>query len=518
MPRRRIDMKKIREVLRLRHDKGASVRQIAGSCKLSISTVSEYLYRAGAAGYGWPMPDELTDEALERALFPGAVKPGQPARPVPNWVKIRSELSRKGVTLLLLWREYKDEHPDGYGYARFAGLFSEWEKKSDVRMLQHHKAGEKLFVDYAGLTAQVIDPETGEVNEAQIFVSAMGSSQKIFARACKGQDEESWLFAHTVAFEFYGALPEVLVPDNLKAAVTSPCYYEPTLNAAYAEFAQFYGIAVLPARVRKPRDKAKVESAVQQVERWVLAPLRTRKFFSLSELNEALIKLVCELNDRIMKGPACSREDLFRTQDLPAMRPLPSVRYAYAKWTSAKVAPDYHVEFEGHKYSVPYSLVGKRVELRIGANIVEVYEGSKKVASHKRSLSRLGFTTASAHMPESHAASLWTPQRLTNWALKIGPQAGLYTQRVFESKEHKEHGYRSILGVLRLEKRFGKERLEAALARSNAIGSFGYRSIKSILDKNLESTPLQQPLWELPPHDNVRGPDYYKAEDPECDK
>ncbi len=512
-------MKKIREVLRLRHDKGASVRQIGGSCKLSISTVSEYLYRAGAAGYSWPLPEELTDEELERALFPGVGGTGG------NRFELHPELgedpvpfSRKGVTLLLLWREYKDEHPDGYGYARFAGLFSEWEKKSDVRMLQHHKAGEKLFVDYAGLTARVIDPETGEVNEAQIFVSAMGSSQKIFAKACRGQDEESWLLAHAAAFEFYGALPEVLVPDNLKAAVTSPCYYEPTLNAAYAEFARFYGIAVLPARVRKPRDKAKVESAVQQVERWVLAPLRQRKFFSVSELNEALIKLVGELNARIMKGPGCSREDLFRSQDLPAMRPLPGIRYSYAKWTSAKVAPDYHVEFEGHKYSVPYSLVGKRVELRIGANTVEVYEGSKKVASHMRSVSRLGFTTVTAHMPESHVAAQWTPQRLTNWALKIGPQAGTYTQRIFESKEHKEHGYRSILGILRLEKRFGKERLEAAFARSNAIGSFGYRSIKSILDKNLERAALQPPLSELPHHDNVRGADYYKVEDPECDK
>lgn len=503
-------MKKIREVLRLKFDKGASVRQIAGSCKVSVSTVSEYLCRADAAGFRWPLPDGLTDEELDRALYPPAVKAGEPPRPLPDWSKVRSELSRKGVTLLLVWREYRQAHPEGYGYARFAGLFSEWEKKSDVRMLQHHKAGEKLFVDFAGLTVRVVDPNTGEIIEAQIFVAAMGSSQKIFAKACKGQDVESWLLAHVEAFEFYRALPEILVPDNLKAGVTSACYYEPVLNIAYAELAEFYDLAVLPARVRKPRDKAKVESAVLQVERWVLAPLRDRTFFSLSELNEEVAKLVAELNAKVMKGPACSRNDLFETQDLPAMRPLPSVRYSYAQWKSAKVAPDYHVEFEGHKYSVPYSLVSQKVELRATANVLEIYSSKSKVASHMRSLSRFGATTVDEHMPEKHAAAKWTPKRFESWALSIGPQTELFTQRILATKGHKEHGYRTLLGVLGLERKHGKDRLEAACARANTVGALRYGNVKSILEKNLENTSVQPELPSLPTHENIRGAAYYE--------
>jgi transposase len=502
-------MKKIREVLRLKYDRGATTRQIAQSCKLSVSTVSEYLYRASAAGYVWPLTDALTDEDLERSLFPPRPKSGEPARPLPDWPMVRTELSRKGVTLLLLWREYKREHPDGYGYSRFAGMYSEWEKRSQLSMLQRHKAGEKLFVDYAGLTVRIADPETGEVTAAQIFVAAMGASQKIFAKACASQDVRSWIQAHVSAFEFYGALPEVLVPDNLKSGVTSPCYYEPTINAAYAELARFYEVAVLPARVRKPKDKAKVENAVQQVERWVLAPLRDRTFFSLSELNEVLAGLIEDLNSRVMKGPGCSRNEMFATQDLPAMRPLPAIRYSYAQWGSAKVAPDYHIEFEGHKYSVPYELVGKRVELRVGANVVEIYSGSVKVASHMRSLSRFGFTTIESHMPESHQAAKWTPERLESWALKIGPQARILVRRILEAKDYKEHGFRTVLGVLRLEKKYGKDRLERACAKANAIGAMHYSNVKSILEKNLEGAATQPQLPGLPAHENVRGASYY---------
>lgn len=509
-------MKKIREVLRLKYDRSASTREIAQSCKLSLSTVSEYLYRAGAAGYAWPLPDGLSDEELEHKLYPPPVKPGEPARPLPDWNEVRRQLARKGVTLLLLWREYKAQHEDGYGYARFAGLFSDWEKAGELRMLQRHKAGEKMFVDFAGQTARLTDPETGEIQEVQVFVSALGTSQRVFARACEGQDVKSWLRAHVDAFEFYGALPQVLVPDNLKAGVTSPCYYEPTLNHAYLELAQYYGLAVLPARVRHPRDKAKVENAVQQVERWVLAPLRDRAFFTLSELNEAILGLVDELNARIMKGPNASRNDLFACEDLPQMRPLPLERYRYAHWKSAKVGPDYHIEFEGHKYSVPYALVAKKVDVRVGESVIEVFQGGVKVASHPRSLSRRGFTTNELHMPENHRAGNWTPERLKNWARKIGPQAELFVQRVLSSKEHAEHGYRTILGVLRLEKSHGKDRLEAACQRANTVGALRYGNVKSILDKNLEKAELQPELLPLPEHVNVRGAEYYKAGESTC--
>jgi transposase len=346
MPRRHIDMKKIREVLRLRYGHKSSVHDIADACKISTSTVHEYLYRSEAARLIWPVPESLSDEELDQLLFPPRPRKGELQRPLPDFEHFRSELSRKGVTLLLLWKEYRREFPDGYGYSRLADLYKEWEKKGGERMLQRHRAGEKLFVDFAGLKAKLTDPETGEVQDVSVFVAAMGSSQMLYARACKGEDLRSWPQAHVLAFEFYGALPHVLVPDNLKAAVTKACRYDPTLNPAYAELARFYDLSVLPARVRKPRDKAKVENRVQQIERWVLAPLRDRVFFSLSELNEAIAILVGELNQRKMKSSNASRAELFALEDLPAMRPLPESRYVYAEWKAVKIAPDYHMQVQ----------------------------------------------------------------------------------------------------------------------------------------------------------------------------
>jgi transposase len=307
-----------------------------------------------------------------------------------------------------------------------------------------------------------------------------------------------------------------LVPDNLKAGVTSPCYYEPGLNQGYAELARFYDLTVLPARVRKPRDKAKVENAVQQVERWVLAPLRDRTFFGLSELNAAIAGLVIQANARVMKGPDASRDALFEDEDRPAMRELPASRYAFADWKTAKVAPDYHVEFEGHRYSVPYTLVARRVDIRIGTGTVEIHCEGKKVASHARCLRRRGFTTADAHMPEGHRQGQWNPERLESWAGKIGPAAVTFTARVLEARGHKEHGYRTVLGVLRLEKIYGKERLNAACERANSIGTLAYSSVKSILAKNLETAPAKDELGVLPFHDNVRGAGYYGSKETTC--
>jgi len=509
-------MKKIREVLRLRYDRRATVHDIASACVLSTSTVHEYLYRSEAAQLTWPLPDEISDEDLERRLFPARLRKGEQERPLPDFAKIRAELTRKGMTLLLLWKEYRREHPDGYGYSRLAEFYKEWEKNADPRMLQHHQAGEKLFVDFAGLKAKVADPGTGEVREFPVFVSAMGSSQMVFARACAGEDRRSWLEAHVLAFEFYGALPMVLVPDNLKSGVTKPDYYDPVLNQEYAELARFYELTVLPARVRRPRDKAKVENAVQQVERWVLMPLRERVFFDLSELNEAIAQLVGELNDRLMKGPNASRAELFAQEDLPAMRPLPSERYAYAERRTAKIAPDYHIEIEGHKYSVPYRFIGKKVDVRIAFQTVEVFDGTTKIASHPRSSSRRGFTTEASHMPEKHANAKWTPERLIRWAESFGPQTVRFAQRVLDSKEHEEHGFRTILGVLRLSKTYPESRIEAACARANAIGALQYGNVRSILDKNLDQAALPMEAAPMPSHGNVRGADYYRQEEGPC--
>lgn len=510
-------MRKIREVLRLRWEHRVNVREIALSVGIGRTTVGEYLNRAKAAGLAWPLPEETRDEDLARLLFPPAQPKGEPPRPMPAWAEVDKELARKGVTLLLLWHEYKERFPDGYGYSRYASLYRAWHKASDLTMLQRHKAGERLFVDYAGLTMDLTDPKTGLVRTVPIYSAALGASQKIFAKACDSQNLPRWLKVNEEAFEFYGGVPQILVPDNLKTGVTSPDHFEPVLNPAFSEFARFYGVAIIPARSRKPRDKAKVENAVQQVERWVLAPLRNRTFFSLEELNEAIALQVTLVNNRTMKGPDASRDQLFEELDRPALRPLPQGRFSYAAWKRAKVAPDYHVEFEGHRYSVPFSFVGKHVELRITESTVEIFLGGKRICTHTRSLSRFGFTTEPSHRPSSHREHAeWTPERLENWALKTGPSTAGFVRAILEARAHPEQGFRACMGLLSLEKTYGKERLEAACARALRFRSTSYQNVKLMLEKGLDKEPLDAESEQrtLPLHQNVRGPGYFKEEAP----
>jgi transposase len=506
-------MKKIQEVIRLRLDRMASVRQIADACSIGRSTVSEYVSRIDAAGLSWPSAGNLSEEELRAALFKDKNPDLGSARGVPDWQVVRSELSRKGVTLKLVWQEYLDRNPGGYSYSRYARLYRKWLGTTDVRMLQNHKAGEKLFVDWAGQTLEIVDPSTGELWKAHVFVAALGASQYIFAKVYENEQLSNWLAAHADAFEFYEALPEIVVPDNLKAGVEKACRYEPVLNPSYADLAQFYGIAVLPARVRKPRDKAKVENAVQQVERWVLAPLREQRFLSLREANVAIGARLKELNEKIMKGPNLSRRELFELEDLPAMRPLAGARYGYAEWKKAKVAPDYHIEVEGRLYSVPFSLVGTQVDVRVAVGTVEVFSEGKRVAAHMRSLRRRGFTTDDAHMPEHHKRQAkWSPERIVRWAGTIGPQTAAFAQTLLTGKPHPEYGFRICMGVMGLEKRFGQERLELACAKALALGATGYQNVKSILERNLEAAEEQPCLPSLPSHDNIRGGNYYKKE------
>jgi len=504
-------MRKIREVVRLWWDLKASGREIALSLGIARSTVGEYLHRAEAAGLSWPLPESLSDEDLERLLFPPAPGKGEPPRPMPDWPSASKELSRKGVTLLLLWQEYKAAFGDGYGYSRYAGLYRAWKDKTDLRMLQRHKAGEKLFVDFAGLTMPLTDPETGEVRQVQIFDSAMGASQRIFARAYPAQTLENWLSANADAFEFYGALPEILVPDNLKAGVTRGDRFEPAVNPAFADFARHYGIAVIPARPQKPRDKAKVENAVQQTERWILAPLRDRTFFTIDELNEAIALKVEELDARVMKGPNASRRELFEEFDAPAMRALNMERYRFASWKRAKVAPDYHVEFEGHRYSVPHHLVATHIELRVSPQTLEVFHSGKRVCTHARSLSRRGFTTEPSHMPIAHREyAEWTPERLVGWALQTGPSTREFVEQMLAGKVHPQQAFRSCMGVISLAKTYSPQRLEAACARALRFRALGYRSVKTILEKGLDAEEGES-LAASPAsvHANVRGAGYY---------
>jgi len=364
MSKVRLSMRKIEEILRLKYEAGLSHRAIAQSCLVSPSTVSEYVTHAQAVGLSWPLPEGLSAEQLEELLFPTRVSASRGSIPQPDWAEVHKELRRKSVTLSLLWVEYRQAHSDGYGYSQFCHHYRQWAKQLKPMMRQKHRAGEKLFIDYAGQTVPVVDPETGEIREAEIFVAVLGASNYSYAEAHASQSLPNWIGAHVRALAFLGGVPEVLVPDNLKAGVKSPHLYEPDINPTYQEFARYYSVAVVPARVRKPKDKAKAEVGVQVVERWILARLRDWTFFSLAKLNQTIGELLDELNNRLMRHLGQSRQELFASLDQPALAPLPAQPYEFARWKKARVHIDYHVAFEKHYYSVPYALIGKEVDIR----------------------------------------------------------------------------------------------------------------------------------------------------------
>jgi transposase len=513
MARPRSAMRKIRDVLRLSLGEGLSRRKVGAAAGLPYTTVADYLMRARAAGVGWPLPAAMDDADLEARLFPAAPTVAA-ARPPPDFAGVHAELRRKGVTLELLWVEYREREPGGYGYSQFCNLYRRWQRRVDVVMRQEHRAGEKLFVDFPGQTVPIVDPATGEVAQAEIFVAVLGASNYAYAEAVPSQALPHWIAAHVRAFTYLGGCPRVLVPDNLKAGVARAHRYEPDLNRTYAEMAAHYGCAVIPARPNKPRDKAKAENGVLLVERWILARLRKRTFFALTELNAAIRALLEELNRRPFKKLPGSRRSLFEALDRPALRPLPERAYEYATWRLAKVNVDYHVEAERHWYSVPYQLVGERVDVRLTARTVEAFHRGRRVASHPRSTRPHSFTTDPAHMPASHRAHReWTPGRLVRWARTVGPQTAELVEGVLASRPHPEQGVRSCLGILRLGKHHGEARLEAACGRALALRAFSYRSVESILRTGLDRHPL---LALVPPpvvprrHDNLRGPGYYR--------
>jgi transposase len=512
MAKERLSMRKVREVLRLKWEQGLSNRDISVSCLLSASTVFEYVHRARAVGLHWPLDPSVTDEQLERRLFPPPLSPQEAARVTPDWSEVSRQLARKGVTLQLLWEEYRAVHPDGYGYSRYCDLFRTYRAAAEPRMRQTHKAGEKLFVDYAGQTVPIIDRATGEVREAQVFVATLGASGHTYVEATATQSSPDWIGAHVRAFAFFGGVPQVLVPDNLKSGVTSPCFYEPDLNPTYHELARHYGVAVIPARVRKPRDKAKVESHVQIVERRILAPLRDRRFFSLEECNEAIAPLLDALNERPFQKLAGSRRELFLTIDAPALRPLPADPYVYAEWKKARVGIDYHVQVDHSFYSVPYALLKQEVHVCLTARVVEIFHKGERVASHARSARSGRHVTLDAHMPPAHRAyGDWSPERLVRWAGQAGGHTQQVVEQILASRIHPQQGFRSCLGIMRLGKEYGQDRLEAACRRAAALGAASYRSIASILKNNLDTVPLERPEPDRPAplHQNIRGASYY---------
>ncbi|MBK1717259.1 IS21 family transposase [Thiocystis violacea] len=508
----RLSMRKIREYLRLRFEVGLSARQIATSLQVARSTVGEYERHFAASGLGWPLPASLSDRELEGRLFPAALGEALATRALPDWTEVHQELRRPGVTLALLWEEYRAVYPTGFGYSWFCKHYEAWSGKLDVVMRQTHRAGEKLFVDYAGQTVPLVDPHTGEVQAAQIFVAVLGASNYTYAEATRTQGLADWIGAHVRALAFFNGVPDILVPDNLRSGVSRACRYDPDLNPTYAELARHYGVAVVPARVRKPRDKAKVEVAVQVVERLILAVLRHRTFFSLGELNAAIATLRERLNARSFKKLPGSRATAFAAIDQPVLRPLPETPYAYATWKQVRVNIDYHVEVDGHYYSVPYTLVKQTLEVRLSEHTVECFHQRQRVASHVRSPLKGRHTTVAEHMPKAHQDYAdWTPERLVRWAKKTGPATVGVISHILAHRPHPQQGFRACLGILRLGERYGDDRLEAACARALHLNACRYQSIASILQRGLDRQALPEtPTQALPTaHDHLRGPEYY---------
>lgn len=508
---RRLPMRKIEDVLRL-HARGLSTRRISLATGVGKTTVIEYLRRATTAGLSWPLPAGLDEAALERLLFP----PPPPAKgrrfAEPDWAAVHRELKRPGVTLALLWDEYRGRHPDGYGYSAFCEHYRRWTGRLSPVMRQRHVAGERMFVDYSGTKMTVTDPATGAARPAEIFIAVMGASNMTYAEASWSQALPDWIGAHTRAFATFGAVPALVVSDNLKSGVIRACFFEPEVNRSYAEMAAHYGSAILPARPYKPRDKAKVEAAVLLVQRWVVARLRNRQFFSLEELNAAIREEVARLNARISRHLGAARQHLFETIERPAMLPLPPEPFVHADWRKATVGLDYHLRLEGHHYSVPHDLIRQQLWARLTASTVEIFRGGRRVACHRRAApGDMGATTLNDHRPASHRRHAEvTPQGLRERAARIGPATAILVDVILRDRPHPEQGFRSCLGILRLARSHGAERLEAACDRALEINARTLTSVRSILHNRLDGRrPVQPPEAPPIPHANIRGPQFF---------
>ena len=510
-------MRKIREALRLHFGLGRSARETARSIGVAQSTVTELIQRAKLAGLSWPLPDGLSEAELERQLYPGSQ--GRPrARPEPDWEQIDRDLRRhKGMTLELAWLEYKRTYGDGLQYSQFCVHHQRWRGQLDIVLRQDYRAGEKLFVDYAGSTVPILHRRTGTSTEAEIFVAVLGASSYTYVEAQRAQDLACWLGGHVRAFNYFGGVPAVCIPDNLKSGVKDPSWYEPGLNPSYAELAEHYGTVVIPARPRRARDKAKAEQGVQLAERWILAVLRRRTFTSIEELNQAIAELLERLNERPFRKREGCRRSLFEALDRPALKPLPPSPYVFGEWKQATVHVDYHLEIDHNYYSTPFALIGKRLDVKVSASTVEIFHRGQRVASHPRLLGRGQHHTDPSHRPPSHRFYLeWTPERFIRWAATVGPRTAKFVERILHDKPHPELGYRACLGVMRLAKSYPSERMEAAAERALSLRVHTLRSLKSILERGLDRQaiePAQDTMLPVPTHPNVRGADYFAQEE-----
>ena len=466
-------------------------------------------------------PDEQEEEKVEAALYGSEPVRSRPAdRATPDFAALQQERQKsKSVTLQLLWEEYRAANPDGYQYSRFCYLYQRWRGAQDIVLRQEYKAGEKLFVDWAGPTIPIYSRTSDEVGQAHLFVAVLGASSYTYAEATADEQMINWLTAHMRAFEFFGGLARLIIPDNTRTGVSRACRYDPDLNPTYQQMAIHYGIGVVPARPYKPRDKAKVESGVLVVERWIMAALRNHRFFAIEDLNQAIRQLLTKLNQRPFRKRQGTRASLFGSLDKPALLPLPAERFDLSEWSKARVNIDYHVAFDDNYYSVPYNLVQEVIEIRSMPTTVEIFHKGKRVASHLRSRDSGSAITNSEHRPKSHQEHLaWPPSRILNWAGTIGPNTARVVERIMEDKPHPEMGYRACLGVIRLAKKYSNERLEAAATRGLLTGAWRYRSIESILKNSLDLHSLEAPTDLTPPpsHDNIRGAEYFDQGEASC--
>ena len=511
---RQISMRTIREVLRLHFEHELSQRAIARACAVSPTTVGDYLILVGKAGLDGPLVAALDDIALKSLLFPEETPPPPAKRPQPDCAFLQKELKRKGVTLQLLWEEYRAVHPDGYGRTQFFDIYRNYSKTLDPVMRVTHKAGEKLFVDFSGDRPGYVDRDTGEVIAVELFVAVLGASDYIYAIAVANQQTPNWLKAHVGAFEYLQGCPTCVVPDNLKSGIKTSCRYDPETNPAYAALATYYGVAVVPARAYKPRDKAKVENGVLNAQRRILAVLRDRTFFSLTELNTAIAEAREKLNDRPLQGVGRSRRELFTEVDRPTLRPLPAQRFEWREWRPATVNIDYHIAVLGNFYSVPYTLIGRKVGVWISPATVEICLDEVRIASHVRSYGARVFVTEPSHRPPQHSHYLeWTPERMRRWGESVGPRTGEMIAAIIAGSGHPEQAYRRCQGLMRLAKTYGPQRLEAACIRSLQLGAIAYQSVKNMLKNGLETVELSEtPEPQLPLiHDNLRVEGYYST-------
>ncbi len=508
-----LPMEKVREILRLK-ELGYNQGQIARSCFIARSTVQDYVRRATAMGVSYEQVKNLKDSEARALLGKGKRKPSHRKEAI-DFEPVQRELKRKGVTLSLLWQEGINAGTWSCSYGGFCRRYNQWKgsQPQHLSMRQEHKAGERMSVDYCGMTVTVYDPVTQEETEAQIFVAVLGASNYTFAEATPSQALPYWLGSHQRALEFFGGVPKIIVPDNLKSGVTDPCRYEPGINHSYQDFAEHYQLAVIPARPKKPKDKPKVEKGVQEVERQILAPLRNERFISFAQLNQAIGERLKRLNTRQMRSYGLSRLELFEEVEREALAPLPKTPFTFARWKEAKVSLDYHIEFERHYYSVPFFLVGHRVRVKATEHQIEIFYDNERIACHERSRKPHRHTTLPGHMPPEHwAYKRRSKQTFLAWAKGIGPATVRQVEAIFALKDHEEQAFRTLMGVQRLAKQYGKDPFETACAYANHFSLVGFQRLRSTLENNrtLPSEPPSPAAVPTTPHDNLRGQAYYQ--------